>query len=81
MENILVSRIWMPILGIAAVVNNQPYAMTAKAAPDAKVCKLSSETFNELFNTQPKMRQAVLEILAAEVRAARQALSLLLSDR
>ena len=69
------------LLGIAAVINNQPYAMTAKAASDAKVCKLSSEAFNDLFSSQPKMQLAVLQILAAEVRAARQALSELASGR
>lgn len=69
------------LLGIAAVLNNQPYAMTAKAAPDAEVFKLSSEIFKELLNTQPKMQQAVLQILAAEVRAARQAVSRFASNR
>lgn len=67
------------LLGLAAVVGNQPYAMTAKAASGTQVFRLSAATFNELF-TQPKMQQAVLQILAAEVRAARQALSEFASD-
>ena len=69
------------LIGIAAVVNNQPYAMTAKAASDAKLFKLSAERFTELFTKDRNMQQAVLQILAAEVRAARQALSNYASDR
>lgn len=63
------------LLGIPAIVANQPYSMTAKVRSDAEVFRLSSVTFNELIKTEPKMQQAVLQILAGEVRVARQALS------
>lgn len=63
------------LLGIPAIIGNQPYFMTAKAAWDAEVFRLSSVVFNDLIETDPRMQQAVLRILAGEVRVARQALS------
>ncbi len=63
------------LLGIPAIVGNQPYSMMAKACWDAEVFRLSSVAFNELIKTEPKMQQAVLLILAGEVRIARQVLS------
>jgi CRP-like cAMP-binding protein len=63
------------LLGIPAIVGNQPYSMTAKACWDAEIFRLSSIAFNDLLKTEPKMQQAVLRILAGEVRVARQALS------
>jgi CRP-like cAMP-binding protein len=63
------------LLGIPAVIGNQPYSMMAKACWDAEIFRLSSVMFNDLIKTEPKMQQAVLRILAGEVRVARQALS------
>ncbi|WP_348261318.1 Crp/Fnr family transcriptional regulator [Telmatobacter sp. DSM 110680] len=63
------------LLGIPAIVGNQPYSMTATASSDTEICRLSSITFNDLLRTEPKMQQAVLFILAGEVRVARQALT------
>jgi CRP-like cAMP-binding protein len=63
------------LLGIPAIVGNQPYSMTAKACWDAEIFRLSSVVFNDLIKSEPKMQQAVLRILAGEVRVARQALS------
>jgi CRP-like cAMP-binding protein len=63
------------LLGIPAIVGNQPYSMTATAGRDAETFRLSSIAFNNLIKTEPKMQEAVLRILAGEVRVARQALS------
>jgi CRP-like cAMP-binding protein len=63
------------LLGIPAIVGNQPYSMTGRASSDAEIFRLSSLVFNNLMKTEPKMQQAVLLILAGEVRVARQALS------
>jgi hypothetical protein len=41
----------------------------------AEIFRLSSVVFNDLIKTEPSMQQAVLRILAGEVRVARQALS------
>jgi len=62
------------LLGIPAVVGNQRYSMTAVTCGEAKIFRLSSRVFNDLLQTEPKMQQAVLLILASEVRVARQAL-------
>ena len=63
------------LLGIPAIVGNQPYSMTATACRDAEIFRLSSVAFNDLIKAEPKMQEAVLRILAGEVRVARQALS------
>ena len=63
------------LLGIPAIVGNQPYSMTANACQDAEIFRLSTIAFNDLLKTEPKMQQAVLLILAGEVRVARQALT------
>ena len=63
------------LLGIPAIVGNQPYSMTAKACGDVEVFRLSAISFNDLIKTEPRMQEAVLRILAGEVRIARQALS------
>ena len=63
------------LLGIPAIVGNQPYSMTGTACWDAEIFRLSSLVFSDLMKTEPGMQQAVLRILAGEVRVARQALS------
>ena len=63
------------VLGIPAVVGNQPYSMTAIAGSDTEISRISSVAFKDLLETEPKMQKAVLLILAGEVRVARQALS------
>jgi CRP-like cAMP-binding protein len=49
--------------------------MTAKACSDTEIFRLSSVVFNDLLKTEQGLQQAVLRILAGEVRVARQALS------
>jgi CRP-like cAMP-binding protein len=63
------------LLGIPAIVGNQPYSMTGTAPCDAEILRLSSVGFSNLLKTDPGMQQAVLRILAGEVRVARQALT------
>jgi CRP-like cAMP-binding protein len=63
------------LLGIAAVIGSQPYAMSAAASPDARVFKLPAGEFRKLLNDEPPMQNSVLKILAGEVRAARKALA------
>jgi len=69
------------LLGLPAMIGRQPYSMTAKACWDAEIFKLSTDAFNDLMKTEPRMQEAVLRILAGEVRAARQAYSDLASGR
>jgi CRP-like cAMP-binding protein len=63
------------LLGIAAVIGDQPYAMSATASAGARVYKLPASEFRKLLSDEPSMQDSVLKILAAEVRAARKALA------
>jgi CRP-like cAMP-binding protein len=69
------------LLGLAAVLTSQPHQMTGEASPDAQIYKLSSDTFEELLNSEPGMQAEALRILACELRTARQAIADLLSVR
>jgi len=66
------------LLGLPAVFGNQAYTMTAKASWDAEIFKLSSNAFTELLNKERRMKETVLQILAGEVSAIRQAFSQLI---
>jgi CRP-like cAMP-binding protein len=66
------------LLGLPAVYANQPYTMTAKAAWDAEIFKLGADAFSDLMDTEPRMHEIVLQVLAGEVRAIRQAFSQLI---
>ena len=66
------------LLGLPAVFGNQPHTMTAKATWDAQVFKIGSDALTELLNKEPRMKETVLEVLAGEVRAIRQAFSQLI---
>lgn len=63
------------LLGVPAVVGSKPYSLTAEALEGAEVSMLSSEDFVHLMSTQPTLSFRVLQVLAEEVRFAREALS------
>src|ERR1700756_1572628 len=63
------------LLGLAAIIRNEPYTMTAKACWDAEIFRLNADAFNNLIDTEPRMQHVALRIFAEEIRAARQALS------
>lgn len=63
------------ILGLPAVVGNMPYSLTAIAHKDAKVSFVPCGKFSELMLTRPAMAVQVLQVLAAEVRSARQGMT------
>ena len=67
------------LLGLAAIIRNEPYTMTAKACWDAEIFRLSTDALNNLIDTEPRMQHTALRIFAEEIRAARQALSDLVS--
>jgi CRP-like cAMP-binding protein len=66
------------LLGLPAIVGNEPYSMTAKALRDSQICKISRDDFHQLTQQNPRLCCNVLQILAGEVHAARKALSKLL---
>ena len=63
------------LLGLPAVIGNEPYTMTALARKRSAVRFVPSSDFEDLIREEPAMYPMVLQVLAAEVRTARQALS------
>lgn len=63
------------VLGIPGLIGNQPYSLTAVAGQGAEVSFLPREDFNELMRTEQPLMLMVLQVLAAEVRSARLALT------
>jgi CRP-like cAMP-binding protein len=63
------------LLGVPAVVGAKPYSLTAEAMEGAELSLLTSEYFVHLMHTEPMLAFRVLEVLAEEVRFAREALT------
>jgi CRP-like cAMP-binding protein len=63
------------ILGLPAVVTKEPYTLSAKACLGSDVGFVSLRDFEEMMQAEPSLFPLVLEVLAAEVRAARIALT------
>ncbi|HMH14708.1 MAG TPA: cyclic nucleotide-binding domain-containing protein [Edaphobacter sp.] len=63
------------ILGLPAIVGNVPYTLSAMAHHGSEVNFLARKEFEELIHAQPSLYPKVLEVLAAEVRSARLALT------
>lgn len=62
------------LLGLPALVGNQPYSLTARAGDNAQVQFVSREEFTRFMQSDPQLSLKVLQVLAAEVRTARRAL-------
>jgi len=62
------------ILGLPGAISNQPYTLSATARSGAKISFVSNADLTSLMHSEPALALKMLEILAAEVRAARQAL-------
>jgi CRP-like cAMP-binding protein len=58
------------LLGLPAMVGNEPYTMKARAHRNAKIFRLGRSEFQQLMRNQ-QFALAALRILASEVRAAR----------
>lgn len=63
------------LLGLPAVASGQPYTLTAVAYAGAQVCFVSQDQFKAFMQTYPLLAFKVLQVLAAEVSAARRAIS------
>jgi CRP/FNR family transcriptional regulator, polysaccharide utilization system transcription regulator len=63
------------LLGLPALVGNEPYTLTAIAFQGAELDFVTREDFSSLMITEPAIAAKVLRVLAAEVRTARRALS------
>ena len=63
------------LLGLPALIGNEPYTLTATAEAGAELAFVTREDFNSLMISDPTIAVRVLRVLAAEVRTARHAIS------
>jgi CRP-like cAMP-binding protein len=63
------------LLGLPAVIGNQPYSLTARAQHGSWVGFVPKEEFNRLVQTNTSLMVKVLQVLANEVRSARIAIT------
>jgi CRP-like cAMP-binding protein len=63
------------LLGLPALISDQPYSLTAIANTGAQVGFVGRMDFFALVEADPLLSLKMLQVLAAEVRTARQALS------
>jgi len=63
------------LLGVPAVIGAKPYSLTAEAAKGAELSLLTAEYFVHLMHTEPELSFRLLQVLAAEVRFARESRS------
>lgn len=63
------------LLGLPAVISDLPYSLEAIALAGAQVSFVTRSDFFDIMHAQPTLSLMMLQVLAAEVRTARQALS------
>jgi CRP-like cAMP-binding protein len=63
------------LLGVPAVVTKEPYTLSARACVGSEVDFVELSDFEEMMQAEPSLFLPVLAVLAAEVRAARIALT------
>jgi len=62
------------LLGLPALIGNEPYTLTAIARTGAQLSFVPREDFTSLMQSNPLLALKILQVLAAEVRSARSAL-------
>ena len=62
------------VLGLPGLIGNEPYTLTAVAHPGAVLGFISREQFLAIMSSNQRLAFKVLQVLAAEVRSARNAL-------
>jgi CRP-like cAMP-binding protein len=63
------------LLGLPAVIATKPYTLTAEALQGAEISLVTSADFVDLMQTTPLLLFHVLQVLAEEVRFARETLT------
>lgn len=63
------------LLGLPGLIGNEPYSLTATARNGARLSFISRDEVTSLMRTAPALALKMLQVLAAEVRAARHSLS------
>jgi len=54
------------ILGLPAIMGNEPYSLTATVSRDSQIWRLSRENFHQLMQENPRVCCNVLQILAVK---------------
>jgi CRP-like cAMP-binding protein len=63
------------LLGLPGLIANQPYSLTAIARKGASIGFINKDEFQTLIQTELRLMGKVLQVLAAEVRSARLAIT------
>ena len=63
------------LLGLPAAIGAKSYSLTAEAVKGAQLSLLTTEHFLHLMHTEPDLSFRLLQVLAAEVRFAREVYS------
>ena len=63
------------LLGLPGLIGNRPYTLTATALAGAELRFIDRAEFTLVMQSDPQLALKILEVLAAEVCAARRALS------
>jgi CRP-like cAMP-binding protein len=63
------------LLGVPAVIGQKQYSLTAVATEDAKLNFMTCGEFVELMHKEPELSFQVLQVLAEEVRFARESMA------
>jgi CRP-like cAMP-binding protein len=63
------------LLGLPALIANRPYSLTAFARKGATLSYIPKDQFNALTQTELALMVKILQVLAAEVRSARMAIT------
>ena len=63
------------VLGLPGLIANQPYSLTAVARKGADIGFVGKDQFQSLIQTELPLMGKVLQVLAAEVRSARLAIT------
>ena len=62
------------LLGLPGLIGNEPYTLTATALSGAQLKFVDRDSFLSLMQSDPLLSLKVLQVLAAEVRSARNAI-------
>ncbi len=63
------------LLGLPGVLGNMPYTLSASAQAGTELSFVTREAFSEIMLSEPQLSLRLLQVLAAEVRSARQSLT------
>ena len=63
------------LLGLPGLIGNEPYTLTAIARNGARLSFVPRDEFTSLMSADPHLALKMLQVMAAELRTARHALS------